>query len=409
MGSIRIRHYRVRKGRGYWEPTATMKAAGFRLTPLGQHSPEAWSKAERLNAEWDQVRGGLEKPPVYADKTLGWLFEQYRTLGVWAKKEVRTREEWELAWGVIGPIFADVRVEDIDFPACDAFYSELGKQFSLHKQHRVFKIFKALMEVAIGFQLILTSPAHRIANSAPKGRKQIWHEAEVVTLRDRAWQDGYHGLAVAIAIAYDDTQMSPVDVRKLTLGMRVQHVGGCYFKTERGKTKREVLATVTNGTEALLKRYLAALGLVVPMDQPLIRNRSGHVYSKDTLGDDFRDIREMVFPGDGRRLMDLRRTGNVEAVVGGAQPTHLSAKLSNTLSQSNQIFDTYSPVQLASVRQADKARAVGRQRIKKSRIAASIETEMGPRANESGIFPTRAPALESEPEGRKVLKMRRKN
>src|SRR6476660_8107002 len=101
MGSIRIRHYRVRKGRGYWEPTAKMKAAGFRLTPLGPHSPEAWSKAELLNAEWDQVRGGQEKPPVYADKTVGWLFEQYRTLGVWAKKEVRTREEWELAWGVI--------------------------------------------------------------------------------------------------------------------------------------------------------------------------------------------------------------------------------------------------------------------------------------------------------------------
>ena len=93
------------------------------------------------------------------------------------------------------------------------------------------------------------------------------------------------------------------------------------------------------------------------------------MYSKDTLGDDFRDVRNKVFPGDSRRLMDLRRTGNVEAVVGGAEPAHLSAKLSNTLSQSNQIFDTYSPVQLAAVREADKARAVGRRRLRLNRIA----------------------------------------
>jgi hypothetical protein len=43
-----------------------------------------------------------------------------------------------------------------------------------------------------------------------------------------------------------------------------------------------------------------------------------------------------------------------EAVVGGAEPAHLSAKLSNTLAHSNQIFDTYSPV-----READRARALG--------------------------------------------------
>ena len=117
------------------------------------------------------------------------------------------------------------------------------------------------------------------------------------------------------------------------------------------------------------------------------------MYSKDTLGDDFRDVRASVFPGDTRRLMDLRRTGNVEAVIGGAEPSQLSAKLSNTLSQSNQIFDTYSPVQLATVREADKAREEGRRRMRLSHIAAGILSET---ENESGNFPTKAPANESE-------------
>ena len=56
MGRVRIRHYRIRKGRGYWEPTARMKALGFRVMALGPHGPEAWAQAERMNAEWDKAR-----------------------------------------------------------------------------------------------------------------------------------------------------------------------------------------------------------------------------------------------------------------------------------------------------------------------------------------------------------------
>ena len=201
---------------------------------------------------------------------------------------------------------------------------------------------------------------------------------------------GYCGLSVAIAIAYD-TQMSPVDVRHLSMDKRHHDGSGVYFETARGKTKRKVIGTLSKATQALMERYLEGLGAVVPADQPFIRNRSGHVYSKDTLGDDFRSVRNNVFPVDTRRLMDLRRTGNVEAVVGGAEPTHLSAKLSNTLSKSNQIFDTYTPVQLAAVRQADKARVVGRRRLKMSKIVADIESEQ---ENKSGNFPTRKQGIE---------------
>ena len=102
--------------------------------------------------------------------------------------------------------------------------------------------------------------------------------------------------------------------------------------------------------------------------------------------------------------MDLRRTGNVEAIAGGAEPAQLSAKLSNTLSQSNQIFDTYSPVQLAAVREADKARIEGRRRMKLSNIVAAIEAEQNPATeNKSRNFPTGAPATESERDAQRAL------
>ena len=389
MGRVRIRHYRIRKGRGYWEPTARMKALGFRVMALGPDGPEAWALAERMNAEWDGARASGNAVDHYEHGTVGWLFDKYRRMGVWEKKEPRTREEWEAAWTVIKRVFGDVLVSEIDFPACDAFYTELENKFSQHKKHRVFKIFRALLEIAIGFKLIKTNPSHKIPNTAPKGRSAIWSELEIVELRDKAWELGYRGLSVAIAVAHD-TQLAPVDVRLLTLGMRRADHQGIYFETERAKTGRKALATISKDTELLIERYLQGLAFVLPPDQPLIRNRSSRVYSKDTLGDDFRDVREVVFPGDTRRLMDMRRTGNVEAVTGGAQPTDLAAKLSNTIAQSNQIFDTYSPVQLETVREVDKAREIGRRKL----LATAVAREQN--ENKSGNPPTPAPHLESE-------------
>jgi hypothetical protein len=367
-----------------------MKALGFRVMALGPHGPEAWAQAERMNAEWDKARAaGASAVKHYERDTLGWLYAEYRKMGVWRKKESRTREEWELAWTVIEPIFADILVTEIDFPACDEFYTGLEQKFSLHKKHRVFKIFRALLEVAIGFKLIKTNPTHKIANTAPKGRSEIWSELEIIALRDKAWALGYRGLAVAIAIAYD-TQLAPVDVRLLTPRMRVADHEGVYFNTARAKTERKAIATISKDTELLIDRYLADLPFVLPADQPFIRNRSGHVYSKDTLGDDFRDMRQIVFPGDTRRLMDLRRTGNVEAVVGGAQPAHLGAKLSNSISHTNEIWDTYSPVQAEAVREVDKARKIGRSKL----LAAAVAREQ--EGNKSGNSPTPAPVSESE-------------
>jgi hypothetical protein len=59
-------------------------------------------------------------------------------------------------------------------------------------------------------------------------------------------------------------------------------------ETARAKTHRDVIATILSETQGLVQRYLDGLAFVVPSDQPFIRNRSGHTYSKDTFGDDFR-------------------------------------------------------------------------------------------------------------------------
>ena len=111
-----------------------------------------------------------------------------------------------------------------------------------------------------------------------------------------------------------DTLLSPVDVRSLTAAQRAKDGQGAVFFHDR--TGRAAAGTLSHRAERLLDPYLTGLGVELHADAPLFRNRSGLPYSKDTLGDDFREIRRMVFPGDKRTLMDFRRSGAVEAVGG---------------------------------------------------------------------------------------------
>jgi len=47
----------------------------------------------------------------------------------------------------------------------------------------------------------------------------------------------------------------------------------------------------------------------------------------------------LAFPEDKRRLMDMRRSGVVEAVAGDASPIGLAAKLANSIGRSNTLQD----------------------------------------------------------------------
>jgi hypothetical protein len=102
-------------------------------------------------------------------------------------------------------------------------------------------------------------------------------------------------------------------------------------------------------------------------DAVLFRNRSRAPYREDTLSDDFADVREIAFPGDKRRLMDMRRSGTVEAVAGEADAMTIAAKMANSIDHANHLHKTYAPVELAAVRAADAARLRGRRRIRETK------------------------------------------
>jgi hypothetical protein len=120
--------------------------------------------------------------------------------------------------------------------------------------------------------------------------------------------------------------------------------------------------TFDNAAEALLAWDSQHSDLV------LFRNRSGAAYSKDTLGDDFRDIRAAEFgPGEKRQLQDMRRSAAIEATAGGADPAAMANKMGNSIDENRELQNTYVPSSEAIIRTVDDARLIGRRRIRETR------------------------------------------
>jgi hypothetical protein len=370
MDNYRIPYSRVRGTHRYFEPTRKMKAQGFAAHPLGPEGPEARLEAWRLYEEWQKVRQGLSVAPAdsYPFRSVGWAWERYRRTETWASKAPRTREEWDYVWiKWIEPVFGDVAPSSIEIEDIEQLRSIVLDNVSLHAAHRLIKVWRALWRVMAAMRVCAcdADPSKAIRNKAPRGRHQIWKEGEVAILAKAAWRRGYEGLAALLCIAWD-TQFSPVDCRSLTPAQRVKDARGTFFDTSRAKTARSAIGTLSRRSVRVLDAYLLRLGVEMHDDAPIFRNRSGGPYSKDTLGDDFRALRNAVFPGDTRRLMDIRRSGAVEAVAGAADPAALAAKMGNSIDHSRQLQNTYLPKRAATVRLADEARKRGRTRLREN-------------------------------------------
>lgn len=376
MGRVKIRYYSVVRGRGYWQPTARMRAHGFRPLSCGPDGPAAWARAEEMNAAWD-ARHDRDAPlpspaprETWPSGSIGEAFAIYRATNEWTKKAPRTREDWERGWKYIRPVFGRFAPALVTMPALSEWRQAIEEDKSLREAHRAMKIWRALWKVmaALRYCNADADPSLAVVNTEPKGRNQTWTEGEAVRLVKRALRMRYYGLAAALACMWDGA-VAPVDARSLTLAQRRSDGKGVWFELDRAKTGRDAVLTLSPRSERLFAWYLEQqFGEAEPIGaMPIFRTRRGAAYRKNSFAEDFRDIRAIEFPGDTRKMLDFRRSGSTEAVAGGVEGTALSAKLANSLSESKKLEQTYVPVQVEMVRRADAARREGRRAIRENK------------------------------------------
>ena len=363
MARISVPYYVVKQRRngnlkGYWQPTKKMIALGARLVPCGVNGPEAWAKAARANAEWKAgKRRDTPKGPRFREGTIAAAFAEYRATEAWTDKSPRTREDWLRGWKYIEPAFGDVRPSLVTMAQLSKFRSMIAGKKSTREAHGAIKIWRALWNVMGALKYCNEKdPSLGFQNRAAQARQVFWEFDEVRRLCRRAWEEGYYGLAAVIAVAWD-TSMSPVDVRCL----RPKDRQGDAFILKRAKTGKDIVGTLTGRSKRVLAGYLVKLGADVAPSAPMFRSRSGAPYSKDTLGNDFRDLRAIVLGvGETRTIADIRRSGTIEAKRGGASKEAIGEKLGNAFATSKLINDTYGATDIQVIRQVDEARRVAR-------------------------------------------------
>ena len=382
MTRIPIRHYVIKRGKGFWQPTKTMRALGFYSVPCGNDGPDAWAIAEQWNQRWDRTRRGDAPSPaivaadnlspekseeltVYPPRSIGEAFRRYRRTNEWSIKKPRTREDWWRAWKRIKPVFGDVDPRTVSLEDISEFRKAVEDTVSLREAHRCLKIWRAMWKVcaALGYCVRDADPSLGVRNRAAAGRSETWSEGEASRLYKRAWRRGYYGLAAVIAVSWS-TQLAPVDVRSLRAS-QLARAGADAFFTERSKTGKPVGGLLSKRALAAIEAYLQKIDVELHGEAYIFRNRSGAPYSKDTLGDDFRVVRAAEFNDRERRtLADFRRSGAVEAIAGGATAAALAHAMGNTLSASNALFATYVPVNVTTIRSVMEARRVGRSKAR---------------------------------------------
>jgi hypothetical protein len=373
-------------GNGYWTPKKHMREAGFENVSCGKDGPEAQAIGWKWAKRWKEHKAGdvLAPRETWPEGSLGEAFARFRDTAEWSRKEPRTREDWERGWRYIKPAFGAYDPKTVTLEAISLWYAGDPEDETLkgllgtagvREAHRAVKIWRALWTVAAALKYCKADedPSFGIRRVTPKARKARWSEGETVRLVKRGWRMGFHGAACAIAVAWD-TQFSPVDVRQLA-GRHVRESGDrmIFDRTEDGRQKTDtaVIGTLSRRTERLVRSYLEATfgdddGKVeIHPSAILLLNRSGDPYSKDTLGDDFRDIRKAEFgPAEKRQLQDMRRSAAIEATAGGVDPAALANKMGNSIDENRELHNTYVPNHEAIIRTVDSARLIGRRRIR---------------------------------------------
>jgi site-specific recombinase XerD len=332
-----------------------MRHAGFRSCPLGKDRAYAIAYVDKQNAEWDEIRRGLEPLPVsiFATGTLGRLVEDLRKTSEYGDKAPATIDELEYALVSILKVFGPSRLKSITPTRCEKFYDALRAQGSLHRAAKIMKWFRYVMNRARKLGLIELNPTEVVTIRQPKARQATWEEEQVYDAIKIAWRQRQYGTAAAIAIMYD-TSLRPGDVRMLP--------------PEAFSEDRVTLVTAKTGTHAelplssetakLVTRYKAKLGAIPMPGQPLLRTPRGRPFTKNSLAKKARDAMRRAGIPDEVQLRDLRRTASKERAEAGATAAELAASTTHSIARGSAILDVYNPPSYAMAKAAhDKRRA----------------------------------------------------
>jgi integrase len=227
MATLKVRHFVARRradgsSRYYWQPSNELRAAGWRVNPLGSDHAAALAKAEQINAEVDAWRAGQDAPgapPAAARRgkaaapgSVEALVAAYKRSRFWTKLAPATQRQYGWCLDAITAWAGDQPARAITPPAVQAFYAaQMSRVEGKGKARRVIetpakaaaavRVLRLLLQAGVRMGFVTHNAAIKPGLVVTRQREpRIWTPAEVRHMAAAADALGWRSIGTAIVL-----------------------------------------------------------------------------------------------------------------------------------------------------------------------------------------------------------------
>ena len=216
----------------YWQPSATLKKAGWQSVPLGTDPRAAQRAAEQQNDKVEQWRAGGAAPRTVKKFIKGGTVEQLIARYIadkFPEHAESTRKEYRSKLNIIQRWAGPEQVSHIDRKRVKKLRDALLRpdksgEVKLHRASGTMRVLKTLMEFAIDADFLpddSRNPATNMDMPTPPARDQIWSQAALEAVTAIAIEEGQPGLALGIRLGREIGQRE-ADILKLVISRWIE-------------------------------------------------------------------------------------------------------------------------------------------------------------------------------------------
>lgn len=339
MTRIRVR-YLVRKGsRYYWQPSAELRALGWRMQRVATPAD-----AERINADVDRWRAEGAKPlgePRERPDSVSALIRAYTKDDAFTSLAEKTRREYLKHLKAFEDLLGDIPAAAIDRPAVQKLKARY--QATPHQGNAVLRTLRLLYAWGMRAGLVADNPAAGHRQMRVEARDQVWSVDDEQRWCDTAIALGYPSMRLAFALCLY-TGQRPGDVIRMSWSALDQSGPQWWLDLRQRKTGRRQQIPILGPLRAILS--------VTERRSPVILvTERGRPYHEDNLTHRFTRISRAAGLA-GLQMRDLRRTSVCRMYSADLEVEAISAITGHQLERCRHIVETYLPAG-RRLRQAD--------------------------------------------------------
>ena len=360
MASLKVRYLETRRLKDgtityVWNNRHARKA-GLESEVLGPDKAAAITRAEELNALWDQVRTKSDAKPGPAKGTVAWMAAEIERSDEHREKPAKTQKEIEAAFEYLrGTPLGKFRMAELTGKDVRQFHRKVNDGKGVAFAQRIMKWLRFLLNEAVRDRQINASPMHRMRIERPPPRQEYWTQEEVEVWIAHCAAEGRPSIALAVRIAYD-------------LGQRQ----GDVLRFQRSRYE-EGEAIVQQGKTSAIVRIPALPELRAALDAAP-KTSTYFVVSEETRRpykqDNFKHLCTKLIRGagfTGKTFQDLRRSAVVRLAMAGCTIPEIASITGHSLARVEQILQTYLPRTTGLARQAIERVLEQRRRMAEAR------------------------------------------